>query len=76
MLPGAAAGVTVGDACIAAAVGVTVGAVSAAGDFRSERQNVLTGADILLRQHPSTGAQSNPYIEIVPRLPLAEACNR
>jgi hypothetical protein len=53
MLPGAAAGVTVGDACIAAAVGVTVGAVSAAGDFRSERQNVLTGADILLRQHPS-----------------------
>jgi len=41
--PGAVAGVTVGDAGSVNAAGVTVGAVSAAGGFGSEWQNMLTG---------------------------------
>ena len=45
--PGAVAGVTVGDARIAAAAGATVGAASTAGEVGSEWQNMLTGADVL-----------------------------
>jgi hypothetical protein len=50
-LRGGAAGVTVGVGCTVAAAGVTVGAVSAAGEVGSEWQNMLTGADVLPRQH-------------------------
>jgi hypothetical protein len=49
--PGAVAGVTAGDSCTVAAAGVTVGAVSAAGEVGSEWQNMLTGADVLPQQY-------------------------